>query len=533
VESRLARVGDLLFSARGAPVVAIFFIVFTATKLPVWLLESHATNADWLRLAFIIGLVGLEQCLAPAAYPRSFLFLVRSLGTILSGFFVLRGFPIEALPSPPHGAIAMHYLIIAPKLAIAAAIIGWWRPAAYLYPVAAEAWHRDEIVRLTGVIFGNGEEMTLQEITIFLLVGGIAVQALWRACSRANDHERAKDAADTLVLFACACHLANYFFSAVEKMRLDGGMTDWLFNNETFNLMSSADLFGMLLFGNVDSVREFAYSMWERWTVALNFATVAAQMCALLALASIPTMRAVLILYDFWHASVALLTGIAFYLWVALNVSFTVALGFVRKRITFGLFLFLAAGLLSASLGFRVFWAGWYDSRGVNLIKIIAEYKNGSEARVPPTVYDFYSYYFYSDAILDYRWRQGNVLPVYFFGTTYYSKINKQVRNCQLPSPSGATRTAGISPFNQPALDMIRRFHPVLIKRMSQWRVYPHHFTQDPSAFKAFYSRDPHDIQAYRVVLEVTCKIPNGHGFDRRVLRTESVRLPVAPSLTR
>jgi hypothetical protein len=235
-----------------------------------------------------------------------------------------------------------------------------------------------------------------------------------------------------------------------------------------------------------------------------------------------------LLIFDIWHASVALLSGIAFYMWMALNIIFTLALGLVRRPMTWSFRLFLVFGMLVASFGFKIFWAGWFDTRGVNLVTLTAEYRDGSEARVPPTIYDFYSYRFYSDAMLDHSWWSKYALPVSFFGSSKIADVRHKMEECTQP-PANPGRENSIV-FNPAMLRLIRSFHPVVIERSGHSGgrlIYAHHFLQDPAVFSAFRSRNPRDIVSYRVSVDLVCQRVTAAGIEKTVLYSAQTRVRV------
>jgi hypothetical protein len=162
----------------GAFVVLAMFAVVMWTRWPRWLLTgTSGTNADVWRWIIVAAPVVAGLSIKAAEVPRPWRFLIRAVGTVLAvyGVSTIQPFALDLHAS----ALAGQAYLALPLIGLLCAIFGWWRPSLYVLPVVAVSWYREEFSRCIGFPTANGEELTLQECALFLLVGGIAL-AIWK-----------------------------------------------------------------------------------------------------------------------------------------------------------------------------------------------------------------------------------------------------------------------------------------------------------------------------------------------------------------
>ena len=220
---------------------------------------------------------------------------------------------------------------------------------------------------------------------MFLLVGGIAL-AIWKRLRPSQSAGNWLPVFSTLVMAACAIHFGNYYFSAVAKLRLDGGVLDWITTNKTYFLMPAADGIGTLPLSDYGLV-EPVYRFFRAHILLFNLATLGIQLAAVVAIPFVATTRLILLIYDGMHASIAVLTGIFFYIWMCLNIAFAIALGFVSVRFTWQARLIFIGLTLLSTRAFTIFEAGWYDTSAYNRVSIEAIMDDGRSIRVSPRIF--------------------------------------------------------------------------------------------------------------------------------------------------
>jgi hypothetical protein len=417
----------------GAFVVLAMFAVVMGTRWPRWLLTgTSGTNADVWRWIIVAAPVVAGLSIEAAEVPHPWRFLIRAVGTVLAVYCVstIQPFALDLHAS----ALAGQAYLALPLIGLLCAIFGWWRPSLYVLPVVAVSWYREEFSRCIGFPTANGEELTLQECALFLLVGGIAL-AIWKRL-RPSQSAGIASVFSTLVMSACAIHFGNYYFSAVAKLRLDGGVLDWITANKTYLLMPAADGIGTLALSDY-GLAEPAYRLFRAHILLFNLVTLGIQLAAVVAIPFAATTRLMLLIYDGMHASIAVLTGIFFYVWMCLNIAFAIALGFVSVRFTWLTRLIFIGLTLLSTRAFTIFEAGWYDTSSYNRVSIEAVMDDGRSIRVSPRIFGVLSYYFYSDYALDPVWKSRNALPTAFYGTAYTSGVRQIAEACSLPSEHG------------------------------------------------------------------------------------------------
>jgi hypothetical protein len=366
-----------------------------------------------------------------------------------------------------------------------------------------------------------GEEYTVEESLLFLIAGGVILTSLVRAAKRQYSPTETAAAFSLVLAAACAIHFGNYFYSGHQKLMLDGGLTDWLLTNPTYYLMPAADGLGTLIFSDWPSIRDALYRQWTGNFLLMNFTTLMTQLAALATIMFLPTTRIMLVAYDAFHAGVAALSGIVFYFWMSLNVAFATAMGYLTLTYTWAVRALLGGLLLASTYAFAIFHAGWYETRAQNRITIDAVTETGESARVSPRRFLFASYLLYTDAVLDYDWKQQNAFPTVSYGTAYNSEVRRIAEGCALPSgePNPEVKLASYIPA------LIKALHPLLVEpRGGLLRLipYPHHFLEAHDPFEAFNRIDARKIVGYRFTWEATCFGKNPDRVEKRVLATGS-----------
>ena len=507
----------------GAPIVAAMFGVVLLTRWPTWVLTgTHGSNADFWRWAVVATALLGGLIISSEEAPRAWRYLVRTLGTVLAVYGIASVQPF-ALDLHAATAAGSAYLKVLPVAGVFCAIIGWWWPSLYVLPVVALSWYREEFSRAVGFGTSNGEELTLQECVLFLLAGGIVV-AIWKRL-RPSQSAGIATAFSTLVMAACAIHFGNYYFSAVAKLRLDGGPLDWILTNKTYFLMPAADGIGTLPLSDY-GLAEPAYRFFRAHILLFNLVTLGIQLAAVIAIPFVATARIMLLIYDGMHASIAALTGIFFYMWMSLNIAFTAALGFVSVRFTWPARLMFIGLTLLSTRAFTIFEAGWYDTSAYNRVSIEAVMDDGRSVRVSPRIFGILSYWFYSDYSLEQGWKARNALPVSFYGTAYTSSVRKTAEACQLPSGHG--EPLALRPFIGPTL---RKLQPGVADRTRLWYsplpFPPQHFLESREPFDDARTINPTAIVAYRFRWEARCVVDTAEGYAFRILGSSDETVPV------
>ncbi|MEH2667942.1 hypothetical protein DXU07_00430 [Bradyrhizobium elkanii] len=447
--------------------------------------------------------------------------LLRFLGTALTIVTMSQMMP-NSIAFPALSTEQWMAIYVLPWVAIGGGVVGWWRPAGYILPICACGWYRFAFASALGFPFGWNEEMTLQESALFLVSGAVVIATIIRLLPSLRHYRDSIFA--SLIMAACAIHFANYFYSGVAKLSLDGGPLSWLTTNTTYTLLASADRLGVNVFSTMP-LGQLLYSSFRAHILLMNIVTMGIQLFALVATPFLPAIRVMLLVYDVMHLAIGGLTGIVFYLWMSINIAFAIAMGYLTVTFNWLSRLVFVGMMLLAPRAFTIFEAGWYETHAFNNITIEAVNEDGTSVRISPRIFGFFSYVLMSDAVLDQKWKKDNAIPTSFFGTTYYSRERETANSCVLTQPK---EPMALGTYIKPTIQALhagvlqpKRFWP-------DWLVYPpQHFLQNDDAFAPTSSIQWDRVTAYRFVWRATCIRDVPHGYELDTLRSDAVLVPV------
>jgi hypothetical protein len=209
----------------------------------------------------------------------------------------------------------------------------------------------------------------------------------------AKEGALSRSTSECLVLVAAAPHLANYAYSAVEKLSLDGGVLSWMTENPTHWLILNAQTLGTAPLGSWPWFGQMV-DLFAKGEVGLNAITLVSQAAAIIAIAFPPFAAVMCVVYDAWHIGVAVTSGIFFWNWMLLNV--VLAFAFKSFTTTFcpQFRIALVAFLLFSPSFFNVVNLGWYDTPAINVMRLEAITSDGRAVEVPSDFFRQHSYAF-------------------------------------------------------------------------------------------------------------------------------------------
>ena len=198
--------------------------------------------------------------------------------------------------------------------------------------------------------------------SVFVL---IVLSALWQRFGVFNN-------SIVLVLFVIG-HLANYWAAGFAKFNLDGGVFDWVVNNDTLATLKRAEIIGIYV-----PWSKFILSLDHLWLISLlgNILVYVGQLLSIVAPLFVSLLAPLTLFYDVFHVAVGLAAGVWFYKWIYINL----LIYFYRKTIS-NAFLEIGRGgqLASCALIFISYWVasvvhlGWYETRQGAAINAYAE----------------------------------------------------------------------------------------------------------------------------------------------------------------
>ena len=198
-----------------------------------------------------------------ASLPASIVTLARgvAIATGLYGFTLFPGIPTV---NDVFFGQSQPIIVLAWLVASIASVLALWRPSWLVYCGFYTFWIKSAAGYVTGLKFHTLlDAQPLYQVPAYLGVSIVALQLLKRSKFGQAVHlgptlrPSILDPWILVFITAIALHAANYFYSGIAKASLNGGVTDWAFNNENANLLLVALYNKQLLWGEWQAL-EFA-----------------------------------------------------------------------------------------------------------------------------------------------------------------------------------------------------------------------------------------------------------------------------------
>jgi len=325
-----------------------------------------------------------------------------------------------------------------------------------------------------------------------------------------------------IVLMGIAAHFANYFWSAHEKLILDGGVTSWVLENPTHYLILNSKELGLLPLLISDWLTDLVFWQFGNIVVAANIFTLTIQLLSVVALWRWRWVVWLTLLYDVMHVVIFLTTGIFFWKWIVLNTLVIIAIRRSRPEQLGPAFHGLACCfVLFAELLFTIAHLGWYDTNAVNHVYFEAITEDRKSYEVPTN-------YFLAASITAAQQRVGravgDVLPTGGLGITKQLDMVKSTEQCERRLLKGGLADPDNRPGSKDQLaEFLRNHHAYILSRVDEngrfeYDLYPHHIWSNPMVFNEFRQLDKRRIVAYRWVVDGVCFDIGEGKVDRRVL---------------
>ena len=443
-----------------------------------------------------------------AAFMRRFF---QASAIFIAFYFATEPFaiPVAAMPAD-HAAVIFHQHI-GRWLGLALALAAWFRPAA-LYPAAMILWFmRDLNGPITGFYFSNLDIRNVVEVMAFAGAGFTLL-----AAARQHPKIRSLLGVDDLIMRQAALiifaigvggHFGNYFYSALAKLALDGGVWSWIFDNRLYDGVPGALERETYPFAAWPAAGQFVYEAMRFFNLPMHVLSFAAQFVAIAALYKRRWVMGLTIVYDIFHITVYVTLGLLFWKWIALNAVILATLAKVPDEWwTRSVRVFAIGAALFGAIFFKTATLAWYDAPGFMSVFFEAETKEGSRYRVPAAYFHSASYQvsqgrLYAPPSIDHFnfsiW--GSVLP--------HADLEAG-RECKPPVRAEPTEER-YGPVEAIAAYVTAQ-HEAAIKNGGDdgrfnYRAYIHHHMPSPFVAKPFDAVDKRDIRAYYFVAESVC----------------------------
>ncbi|WP_143078290.1 hypothetical protein [Devosia psychrophila] len=477
--------------------------------LSSWFSKSFVLSPDG-RAPLLVLLVSI--CGLGVRYPREsapFTILTRTIIVVLS---VYVGWEAIAEIPKEYELTGISEAMLGARnwgcwIALAFGIVGWWRPSGGILLLSFLHWQKTALGAELGYNLSWIDYLALVEIGQFLVICLLADRIICTLCRYRPNSKKSTTPfiLPTAVVASVGIHFANYFWSAIEKLQLQGGPLSWVFENPTHNLLLAAYEGGHLPISQFGALPALAYQLSDHLFIALNIFILTTQLIGVLAVWSRRGTIFLTIIYDITHIGIFILSGIFFWKWILLNFAIIAATRksqpFVLPPITRFVGVLM---VLIAPMFFNIAKLGWYDTRSFTSITIAATLSDGSQHVLPTNFFGPNSVAFAQlpDSYISGHFGTGT------YGATSDYRLFKNGNSCSLPAgvDVGKFKQSDFDRLDKAIRqDHIRRSGKLLSSDWPWYNIFPHHIWSNPFAYANASEIKQEDIRGYRVVVDSVC----------------------------
>ncbi|WP_289033362.1 hypothetical protein [uncultured Roseibium sp.] len=390
------------------------------------------------------------------------------------------------------------------------AVLSIFRPSFAVVPAVFVLATKDAANRLFDLHMSNTDYIALVDLAIYgfaalLVYRALELQTLAPRIAERVKRYGLKSWTLTAFLTSVAIHFANYFYSAIAKIMLEGGPFLWVANNPTEVLAYNAWYSGFLPLAHWETISIAVLTGLAFLRPLSNVLLFVGQLASIGCLWRRWSMIAITLFYDLTHVTIFLVSGIFFWKWILLNLLLVAALRQVPKSVLRAPLLIVnSLVLLCSPLIFNIVWLGWYDTPALTRNVIVAVLEDGRELEVP-------SNYFGTISLMMAQHDLGRPTAGHFptetWGSTKTSDILlPALKGCDLAPDEGWHLRQDREKIEKP-IQLLHRY--ALQKEASSgayaYDLYPHHIWSNPFLFGEFSSVLPSEINHYLYKTESVC----------------------------
>lgn len=499
--------------------------------------------SDSFPLVFMVGTGTLALALSPVRYaelPRRLSILIRGCGVValiyIVGARLVAPLPPDATAAQLTWSLQADYLY---WLALGSATLSFVRPALVVLPAVFLVWSKRIAASL---ITGLPNESVLDvqpiaEVMVFVTTALILWDwsrrvPAWLPDSPARALQTASQRLPGLIfVVAIASHFANYFYSGLQKLLLDGPPLAWVWANDPSRIMLVALDNGHIIFQGFAEFTALVVNVLHQTSIPANAVVLFFQLSAIAVFyAGSRFLIALTVFFDVLHVAIFFTVGANFWPWVGFNITILAAFaGYRLASAPASVKLYGTLAILASPWFFSTAWLGWYDTGANNKHFFVAVDVAGNEYEVPPNYWLSYSYAF---GHMRYGSPPGGVqYPTGSNGSSTDFAVLQAGLSCDF----SGLNLEDPYPFQSAALRrFVRGYHAYVLNNLDadghfDYDLYLHHFFGPPSETAAFRELDKRRIVAYVYRTESVCLQWDGAHVDRQLLATSSYLIDVAP----
>ncbi|MEL7190269.1 MAG: hypothetical protein AAGK17_12005 [Pseudomonadota bacterium] len=509
---------DDMSGARRYPFVALGLL--TASILFFWIGKdvAHELIRKFPKGGEIIFYTAalFSLCVAyfsPTPNTKLFRLLAGGTGLILAAVAapVFVGYPVANIDFAP---LSQRLFLIGPTIVIIFGILAYWRPVLLIgcgfFPLVERAL----VQHISGLPISKLDIYPVYEVAIFLGVAS-AIFAIahhvcgWMKTWQLGQHE--ERFFGLAWIFALGIHFGNYFYSGVQKIKIDGPLLSWVMHNETNSTaLLSAWFNGRWMFSQFP---EFTTSLVEYLSytnVPTNIFVLCIQLAAPIAFLRLNWIKIQTVLYDIMHIAIFVIAGLFFWKWILLNFAFLLsARKFDSEKYDLTV---KVVGICAVVLGFNVAQTAklaWYDTEAVLARTFYAHTDDGREYRVPISYFLNQGYSvshgrFYLDP--------SSHFPTSPEGNTRFFDVHQASLKCDfsdLPQAKAYRKSKEFTQTNEQTVRFVQAHHKLFNSLSDDGRfnyvLFPFHHLSNPADYDDFFALDKRRVTSYSLVTRSLC----------------------------
>jgi len=511
-------------------------VAFAAIKLfLVYSDWNPIPGGEWVHLAIVavLAILGSRARFVDLPSPMKML-----LGFIFASFAIYLAFPLTLPADSGFDGVTEFILKYRHVMLPALILAGFWRPSLGALGLVLTLVERITLERWLGENLSATEFFPLAEVAIFLVIAAAIHswfgKTMWlrSAAEPLHDGDRI-DILSKMTLLGICIHLANYFYSGVQKLLIGHTPVSWMLFNHTENLIPVHLVYGQLPLSIMNGLPELAYMALGFVIIPLNLSVVVGQLLSLLSVLRISWIRIISGFYDLTHVVIFLVSGIFFYKWILLNIAIIVALAPLRgKLVPRPLQALMVVWILAAPAVFFVAHLAWWDAMSFNKEKIVAVTDDGREIEIPTNYWGSFSVSYAQQR------RSSTMLSLLFpyrNGTTKDQDIAALANRCEVKLPAETVKPEEIAAYVDPEneiRDHILIHHRYVLQNLDSggrynYDIYPHHIWSTLWGYDDFAGLDMRKVVSYRFIGQAICVRFEDRIFKPEILREIAFEVPV------